>query len=107
MEFDKKIEDLINNLSDEEKALIVLSFLKNQGKNLYQQPSNLLFKDFKPKYKWLEVMYDCDDEDMGKIFPKIVKYDKIVKQFGDRKVVSFIDYKDTKTTSVRLSKCLS
>lgn len=106
MEFEKKVEEIMSGLTDEEKAMVILSFFKNLKKEKYQQPSNLLFKDFKPKYKWLEVMYDCDDEDMGKIYPKIVRYDKIVKQFGDRKVISYIDYEDTKTTSVRLSKCL-
>lgn len=103
MEKEEKIEEIIGRLTDEEKAQILLDFIEKIKNNSYKFP-NVLFKDFKPKYKDLEVIYDCDEKDIGKVIPSVARYDKVVKRFGDRRVLSYIDYDETKTTSVRLSK---
>lgn len=100
---EEKLKEIINNLTDEEKALIVENFIDNITRGSYKFP-NVLFKDFKPKYRNLEIIYDCDDNDVGKVIPSVVRYDKVVKRFGDKRILSYIDYDDTKTTSVRISK---
>lgn len=102
---DKEVKEMMN-LSDKQKLFLLANYLRNKKKGLYKYPDNLLFKDFKPKYRNLEVIYDVDEKNdyYGKMINKVIRYDKVVKRFGDKQVLSYIDYEDTKTTSVRLSK---
>lgn len=102
---DKDIKQEYLNASWFEKLLISAREKANRQADLYKFPKHLKFKEFKPKYNSLELMYDCEGDTIdGKFIPKVVRYDKMVKRFGDREVISYIDYEDTKTTSVRLSK---
>lgn len=58
----------------------------------------------KPKYKNLEVLFS--DEKTGDMYfvKGIVKYDDLVKHYGNYIVLSIHDYEDTKTTSVILKE---
>lgn len=62
---------------------------------------NIPLKEFKPNYKYLEVL--IKNENSFFIYG-IKRYDKVLKKFGDYNVASARDYDDTKTTSVILEE---
>lgn len=57
---------------------------------------------FRPKYNNLEVLFSDDKTGYMYIIPGIVKYDDLIREFGDYIVLSIHNYEDTKTTSVIL-----
>ena len=59
----------------------------------------ILVKDFNPKYKTIELI------ESREIFPfgepiGLFKFEKVKKDYGDRKIVSVMDFNDTHTTSI-------
>ena len=59
----------------------------------------ILVKDFIPKYKTIELI------ESREIFPfgnpiGLFKFEKVKKAYGDRKIVSVMDFNDTHTTSI-------
>lgn len=63
----------------------------------------MLLKDYKPKYKMIELIENQDE------FPFIknmflINIANAQKQFGDREVLSVKDYDDTRTTSIIMSE---
>ena len=75
--------------------------LKNVLKTkLVNKPLYLL----KPKYKNLEVLFSNEEGNKMYFIKGIVKYDDLVKHYGNYIVLSIHDYEDTKTTSVILKK---
>jgi hypothetical protein len=60
---------------------------------------DILVKDFNPKYKTIELI------ESREIFPfgmpiGLFKFEKVKKYYGDRKIVSVMDFNDTHTTSI-------
>lgn len=58
-----------------------------------------LVKDFNPKYKTIELI------ESREIFPfgepiGLFKIEKVKKDYGDRKIISVMDFNDTHTTSI-------
>ena len=61
----------------------------------------ILVKDFNPKYKTIELI------ESREIFPfgepiGLFKFEKVKKDYGDRKIVSVMDFNDTHTTSIAI-----
>lgn len=59
----------------------------------------ILVKDFNPKYKTIELI------ESREIFPfgmpiGLFKFEKVKKYYGDRKILSVMDFNDTHTTSI-------
>lgn len=62
---------------------------------------DILVKDFNPKYKTIELI------ESREIFPFVkpiglFKFEKVKKDYGDRKIVSVMDFNDTHTTSIAM-----
>lgn len=62
---------------------------------------DILVKDFNPKYKTIELI------ESREIFPfgmpiGLFKFEKVKKDYGDRKIVSVMDFNDTHTTSIAI-----
>lgn len=62
---------------------------------------DILVKDFNPKYKTIELI------EIREIFPfgkpiGLLKFEKVKKDYGDRKIVSVRDFNDTHTTSIAI-----
>lgn len=62
---------------------------------------DILVKDFIPKYKTIELI------ESREIFPFVkpiglFKFEKVKKDYGDRKIVSVMDFNDTHTTSIAI-----
>lgn len=60
-----------------------------------------LVKDFNPKYKTIELI------ESREVFPfgmpiGLFKFEKAKKYYGDRKIVSVMDFNDTHTTSIAI-----
>lgn len=63
----------------------------------------ILVKDFNPKYKTIELI------ESREIFPfgnpiGLFKFEKVKKYYGDRKIVSAMDFNDTHTTSIAIEQ---
>lgn len=63
----------------------------------------ILVKDFNPKYKTIELIENRE------IFPfgnpiGLFKFEKVKKYYGDRKIVSAMDFNDTHTTSISIEQ---
>lgn len=62
---------------------------------------DILVKDFNPKYKTIELIESREIFPFGKpigLFP----FKKVKKDYGDRKIVSVMDFNDTHTTSIAI-----
>lgn len=62
---------------------------------------DILVKDFIPKYQTIELI------ESREIFPfgmpiGLFKFEKVKKYYGDRKIVSVMDFNDTHTTSIAI-----
>lgn len=58
-----------------------------------------LVKDFNPKYKTIELIESREIFPFGKPIG-LFKFEKVKKDYGDRKIFSVIDFNDTHTTSI-------
>lgn len=73
----------------------------NNSHDLSTDFKGILVKDFNPKYKNIELI------ESRKIFPfgmpiGLFKFEKVKKDYGDRKIVSVMDFNDTHTTSIAI-----
>lgn len=71
----------------------------NNSHKLLNGVEGILVKDFKPKYKTIELI------ESREIFPfgepiGLLKFEKVKKDYGDRKIISVMDFNDTHTTSI-------
>lgn len=60
---------------------------------------DILVKDFNPKYKTIELIESREIFPFGKPIG-LFKFEKVKKDYGDRKIVSVMDFNDTHTTSI-------
>lgn len=58
-----------------------------------------LVKDFNPKYKTIELIESREIFPFGKPIG-LFKFKKVKKDYGDRKIVSVMDFNDTHTNSI-------
>lgn len=63
----------------------------------------MLLKDYKPKYKTIELIESQDEFSSIKSM-HVIRIDKAIKRYGNREVMSVKDYGDTKTTSIIISE---
>lgn len=61
--------------------------------------NDILVKDFNPKYKTIELIESREIFPFGKPIG-LFKFEKVKKDYGDRKIVSVMDFNDTHTTSI-------
>lgn len=71
----------------------------NNSHKLLNGVEGILVEDFNPKYKTIELI------ESREIFPfgepiGLFKFEKVKKYYGDRKIVSMMDFNDTHTTSI-------
>lgn len=62
---------------------------------------DILVKDFNPKYKTIELIESREIFPFGKPIG-LFKFKKVKKDYGDRKIVSVMDFNDTHTTSIAI-----
>ena len=60
---------------------------------------DILVKDFNPKYKTIELIESREIFPFGKPIG-LFKFEKVKKDYGDRKIISVMDFNDTHTTSI-------
>lgn len=60
------------------------------------------FKDYKPKYIFIELVESTSDFRTMRILD-LNKFNKLLKKYGDRNILSVRNYEDTKTTSIIIS----
>lgn len=73
----------------------------DKSHKLLNGADGILVKDFNPKYKTIELI------ESREIFPfgmpiGLFKFEKVKKYYGDRKIVSVMDFNDTHTTSIAI-----
>lgn len=62
---------------------------------------DILVKDFNPKYKTIGLIESREIFPFGKPIG-LFKFEKVKKDYGDRKIVSVMDFNDTHTTSIAI-----
>lgn len=67
--------------------------------HVLKEVTDILVKNYNPKYKTIELI------ESREIFPfgmpiGLFKFEKVKKDYGDRKIVSVMDFNDTHTTSI-------
>lgn len=62
---------------------------------------DILVKDFIPKYKTIELIESREIFPFGKPIG-LFKFEKVKKDYGDRKIISVMDFNDTHTTSIAI-----
>ena len=62
---------------------------------------DILVKDFNPKYKTIELIESREIFPFGKPIG-LFKFEKVKKDYGDRKIISVMDFNDTHTTSIAI-----
>lgn len=73
----------------------------NNTHDLLADVKGVLVKDFTPKYSTIELIESKEMFTFGKpigLFP----FKKVKKDYGDRKIVSVMDFNDTHTTSIAI-----
>ena len=71
----------------------------NNSHKLLNDVEGILVKDFNPKYKTIELIESREIFPFGKPIG-LFKFKKVKKYYGDRKIVSVMDFNDTHTTSI-------
>ena len=68
--------------------------------------TNLLIKDYKPKYKNIELIAGTESGNLDEMrfFPGSMKWEYVKSHFGDRRILSVHDYGDTKSTSIIIER---
>ena len=64
---------------------------------------DILVKDFNPKYKTIELIESREIFPFGKPIG-LFKFEKVKKDYGDRKIISVMDFNDTHTTSISIEQ---
>lgn len=63
--------------------------------------TDILVKNFNPKYKTIELIESIEIFPFGRPIG-LFKFEKVKKDYGDRKIVSVMDFNDTHTTSIAI-----
>lgn len=92
---------MFNCLTKEEQEQAIKEMYKKfgmeyKGNHQVVEPKNLLFKDFKPKYPKIELLW----EENGNLNGTLCYYNLVRHRYGNRQVLSYVNYEDTRTTSV-------
>lgn len=69
--------------------------------HVLKEVKDILVKDFNPKYKTIELIESREIFPFGKPIG-LFKFEKVKKDYGDRKIVSVMDFNDTHTTSIAI-----
>ena len=77
----------------------------NNSHELLDGVKGILVKDFKPKYKTIELL-ECKEMYPFGIFSTkpvgLFPFKKVRKDYGNRKILSVMDFNDTHTTSIAI-----
>lgn len=77
----------------------------NNSHELLYGVKGILVKDFNPKYKTIELLEYKEMVPFGIFASKpigLFKFKKVKKDYGDRKILSVMDFNDTHTTSIAI-----
>lgn len=77
----------------------------NNSHELVDGVKGILVKDFNPKYKTIELLESKEMFPFGIFVSKpigLFKFKKVKKAYGDRKIISVMDFNDTHTTSIAI-----
>lgn len=69
--------------------------------HVLKEVTDILVKNFNPKYKTIELIESREIFPFGKPIG-LFKFEKVKKDYGDRKIVSVMDFNDTHTTSIAI-----
>ena len=71
----------------------------NNSHDLLEDVKGILVKDFTPKYSTIELIDSKDTYPFAKPVG-LHPFKKVKKDYGDRKILSAMDFNDTHTTSI-------
>ena len=71
----------------------------NNSHKLLNGVEGIFVEDFNQKYKTIELIESREIFPFGKPIG-LFKFEKVKKDYGDRKIVSVMDFNDTHTTSI-------
>ena len=77
----------------------------NNSHELLNGVKGILVKDFKPKYKTVELLECKEMYPFGFFSSKpvgLLPFKKVRKDYGNRKILSVMDFNDTHTTSIAI-----
>lgn len=77
----------------------------NNSHDLLNGVKGILVKDFKPNYKTIELL-ECKEMFPFGIYASkpvgLFRFKKVKKDYGNRKILSVMDFNDTHTTSIAI-----
>lgn len=73
----------------------------NNSHDLFTEVKGILVKDFIPKYSTIELLESKETFPFAKPIG-LLPFKKVKKYYGDRKIVSVMDFNDTHTTSIAM-----
>ena len=73
----------------------------NNSHDLFTEVKGILVKDFIPKYSTIELLESKETFPFAKPIG-LLPFKKVKKDYGDRKIVSVMDFNDTHTTSIAM-----
>ena len=73
----------------------------NNKHDLLAGVKGILVKDFTPKYSTIELIESKDTYPFAKPVG-LLPFKKVKKDYGDRKIISVMDFNDTHTTSIAI-----
>ena len=71
----------------------------NNSHDLLEDVKGILVKDFTPKYSTIELIENKETYPFAKTVG-LIPFKKVKKDYGDRKILSAMDFNDTHTTSI-------
>lgn len=78
----------------------------NNSHDLFTEVKGILVKDFIPKYSTIELLESKETFPFAKPIG-LLPFKKVKKDYGDRKIVSVMDFNDTHTTSIAMEELKS
>lgn len=73
----------------------------NNSHDLLKDVKGILVKDFIPKYSTIELIESNEKyQFLGLVC--LLPFEKVKKDYGDRKIISVMDFNDTHTTSIAI-----
>lgn len=73
----------------------------NNTHDLLADVKGILVKDFNPKYSTIELIESKDTYPFAKPVG-LLPFEKVKKDYGNRKILSAMDFNDTHTTSIAI-----
>lgn len=73
----------------------------NNTHDLLADVKGILVKDFNPKYSTIELIESKETYPFANPVG-LFKFEKVKKDYGDRKILSVMDFNDTHTTSIAI-----